>query len=110
MAYPQQASSPPQARSTPASTSLWKRLAEHGFGLWCEPPYEAVPPSLDASTLLGAFGYDVSNNEAAIGAFNRHFAGVESRRMTEAQRSRLYCLMKRKSKSAATKRPGWAAR
>jgi hypothetical protein len=55
-----------------------------------------VPPGLDAETLLSAFGYDVSSSEAAIGAFNRHFAGVESPRMTDEGRARLYCLVLKK--------------
>ena len=74
----------------------WRRLAEHGFSLWCEPPFEPAPAGLDAGTLLGAFGYDVSSIEAAIAAFNRRFAGVESRRMTEEGRARLYCLVRKK--------------
>ncbi|OFZ97279.1 MAG: hypothetical protein A3H35_09480 [Betaproteobacteria bacterium RIFCSPLOWO2_02_FULL_62_17] len=86
----------PGRKVDPGVNFPWKRLAERGFGLWCDPPYEAVPPGLDAGTLLGAFGYDISNNEAAISAFNRHFAGVESRRITEEGRSRLYCLVLRK--------------
>jgi N-acetylmuramoyl-L-alanine amidase len=86
----------PGRKVDPGLNFPWRRLADRGFGLWCEPPFEAVPPGLDAGTLLGALGYDVSNNEAAISAFNRHFAGIESRRLAEAERSRLYCLVVRK--------------
>ena len=86
----------PGRKVDPGVNFPWKRLAERGFGLWCEPPDEAAPPRFDAGTLLGALGYDVSNYEAAVGAFNRHFAGVESRGMAEAERSRLYCLVMRK--------------
>src|SRR4029077_7286434 len=39
----------------------WRRLAQQGLGLWCEPPFDPAPPSPNAGTLLGAFGYDISN-------------------------------------------------
>jgi N-acetylmuramoyl-L-alanine amidase len=86
----------PGRKVDPGVEFPWRRLAEYGFGLWCEPPFEPVPPGLDAETLLSAFGYDVSSSEAAIGAFNRHFAGVESPRMTDEGRARLYCLVLKK--------------
>jgi len=86
----------PGRKVDPGVNFPWKRLAERGFGLWCEPPYEAVPPGLDTGMLLGAFGYDIADRGAAIGAFNRHFAGVESTRMAAAERSRLYCLVMRR--------------
>jgi N-acetylmuramoyl-L-alanine amidase len=86
----------PGRKVDPGVAFPWRRLADQGFGLWCEPPFEPVPPGLDDGALLGAFGYDVSSSEAAIGAFNRHFMGVESRRMTDEGRARLYCLVRKK--------------
>jgi N-acetylmuramoyl-L-alanine amidase len=87
----------PGRKVDPGVAFPWRRLAEDGFGLWCEPPFEPVPPNLDDATLLGALGYDVSSIEAAISAFNRHFAGVESPRMTDEDRARAYCLVLKKS-------------
>lgn len=86
----------PGRKVDPGINFPWRRLAASGFGLWCEPPYEAVPPGLDAGVLLGALGYDVTNLPAAIAAFNRRFVGVESMRMGEEGRARLYCLAMRK--------------
>ena len=86
----------PGRKVDPGVAFPWRRLAEQGFGLWCEPPLEPVPPALDDAALLGALGYDVSSIEAAISAFNRHYAGVESPRMTDEDRARLYCLVLKK--------------
>lgn len=86
----------PRRKVDPGVQFPWRRLAEQGFGLWCEPPLEQAPSSLDSQTLLGTFGYDVSNFDAAVGAFNRHFAAVESLRMTDEGRARLYCLVQKK--------------
>ena len=86
----------PGRKVDPGVLFPWRRLAENGFGLWCYPPFEPVPPGFDSGMLLRAFGYDVSNFEAAVSAFNRHFAGVESPRMTDEGRARLYCLVLKK--------------
>ncbi|MCC6472797.1 MAG: N-acetylmuramoyl-L-alanine amidase [Burkholderiales bacterium] len=90
----------PGRKVDPGVNFPWKLLAAHGFGPWCDPPFDPAPAGLDAGTLLGALGYDVSDYEAAVGAFKRRFAGTESRQMDEEDRSRLYCLLLRK----------WAAR
>src|SRR5499426_65288 len=82
----------------------WRRLPQQGLGLWCEPPFDPAPPSPNAGTLLGAFGYDISNADAAIAAFNRHFTGVESSRMTDEARARLYCLVLKKWAGEAAER------
>jgi N-acetylmuramoyl-L-alanine amidase len=72
----------------------WKRLAERGFGPWCDPPYPSVPASLDTALLLHAFGYSVWNLDAAIAAFKRRFVPDDpSPQMTEKDRSVLYCLV-----------------
>ena len=69
----------PGRKVDPGVKFPWRRVAEHGFGLWCEPPFEPAPLGVDTDILLGAFGYDVSSIAAAIGAFNRHFAGLNPR-------------------------------
>ena len=62
----------------------WRTLAGRGFGLWCDPPYPAVPAGADTETLLQAFGYNVWNVEAAVAAFKLHF--VPRRRVTANDR------------------------
>ena len=84
----------PGRKTDPSAFFPWKRLADHGFGLWCEPPYPAVPGGLDDAVLLQAFGYNVWNFDAAVAAFKRRFSPDDpTPQMTEKDRSMLYCLV-----------------
>lgn len=84
----------PGRKVDPSQFFPWQRLAREGFGVWCEPPYPAVPVGLDTETLLQAFGYNVWNLEAAAAAFKRRFVPEDpSPQMTERDRSVLYCLV-----------------
>jgi N-acetylmuramoyl-L-alanine amidase len=84
----------PGRKVDPSRFFPWRRLAQQGFGLWCEPPYPAVPADLDTATMLQAFGYSVWNLDAAAAAFKRRFAPEDpSPLMTERDRSVLYCLL-----------------
>lgn len=68
----------PTRKDDPNVFFPWKRLAEHGFGIWynedflLEPPYNFNP--IDALKIMG---YDMSNQEAAIRAFKRRFVVKE---------------------------------
>ena len=87
----------PRRKADPSRWFPWQRLAEVGFGVWCEPPYPVAPAELDTVTLLGAFGYDISDPAAASAAFKRHFLPHEApEEMTEDARALLYCLISRK--------------
>lgn len=87
----------PRRKADPSRWFPWKRLADHGFGVWCEPPYPAVPAGLDTVILLGAFGYDVSHPAAASAAFKRRFLPHEAEEeMSEEARALLYCLLLRR--------------
>ena len=84
----------PGRKVDPSALFPWKRLAEHGFGVWCDPPYPSVPPNVDTSLLLQAVGYNVWNFDAAVAAFKRRFVPEDpSPMMTEKDRSVLYCLV-----------------
>ena len=49
---------------------------------------------MDTTLALRALGYDVSDLEAAIGAFKRHFMQEEAAtELTDLDRSMLYCLL-----------------
>jgi len=87
----------PGRKVDPGRLFPWKRLAEYGFGLWCDPPYPEPPQGVDDSMLLGAFGYDVSNPAAAISAFKRHFEpDNSSEEMAQQDRALLSCLILKK--------------
>lgn len=87
----------PRRKADPSRWFPWKRLADHGFGVWCEPPYPPVPAGLETVTLLGALGYDVSHPAAASAAFKRRFLPHQAEEeMSEEARALLYCLLLRR--------------
>jgi N-acetylmuramoyl-L-alanine amidase len=89
----------PGRKVDPSAYFPWARLAEHGFGLWCDPPYASPPREFDADLGLRAFGYDMTNRDAAIYAFKLHFnQRVVDTRLTDEDRAMLYCLLKRGEK------------
>ncbi|MCI3951147.1 MAG: N-acetylmuramoyl-L-alanine amidase [Burkholderiales bacterium] len=84
----------PRRKADPSRWFPWKRLADHGYGLWCELPYAPAPPEIDTTVLLGALGYDVSDPAAASAAFQRRFLPHQSEmEIGEAGRALLYCLL-----------------
>ncbi|MEQ1774222.1 MAG: N-acetylmuramoyl-L-alanine amidase, partial [Burkholderiales bacterium] len=90
----------PGRKVDPSRHFPWKRLAERGFGLWCEAPavpFAAAPAGASDALLLAGFGYDVSNLNAAVAAFKRRFSGIDSdSALSESDRAQLYCLIQRK--------------
>lgn len=63
----------PGRKVDPGRLFPWRTLAAHGFGLWCDAPLPETPPGFETLRALQAFGYDISDPEAAARAFNRHF-------------------------------------
>jgi N-acetylmuramoyl-L-alanine amidase len=82
----------PRRKTDPSRFFPWRRLAQSGFGLWCDPPFEP-PPAFDPLAALRALGYDTADGAAATRAFKLHFAPDEATPgLSELSRGLLYCL------------------
>ena len=76
----------------------WKKLAEHGFGLWCDPTESPpFPNQLNTMLLLQSLGYDITQGDETVLAFHRHFRGDDSSPQLTIEDARvLSCLLKKK--------------
>lgn len=84
----------PVRKADPSRLFPWERLAQQGFGLWCDAPPQSPPAGFDAALGLRALGYDVSVPEAARRAFRRHFtAGEAGEDLTPGEAALLHCLL-----------------
>ena len=87
----------PGRKVDPSALFPWKRLASHGFGLWCDEPQAAVASGFDALLGLQALGYDIANAAAARRAFRRHFEAVDADAdLTPDEQATLGCLLRKK--------------
>jgi len=86
----------PRRKLDPGRQFPWRRLAQLGYGIWCDAPYPAAPTD-DNALLLAALGYDTSDLDAAIVAFKTHFApDDDAPEMSEANRALAWCLVQEK--------------
>ena len=91
----------PGRKADPSRHFPWRTLAEHGFGLWCNPPLSAAPPGLDVELGLQALGYNTSRLEATVYAFKLHFIQDDlSTQITPRDRDMLHCLLRQRMASA----------
>ncbi|MDK9703435.1 MAG: N-acetylmuramoyl-L-alanine amidase [Sulfuritalea sp.] len=87
----------PARKVDPSRLFPWQRLAQQGFGLWCETPPPAAPAGFDALLGLQALGYDIAAPAAARAAFRRHFAGSNGdAELAPAEQALLHCLLQKK--------------
>ena len=68
----------PKRKVDPGMYFPWKTLAANGFGYWSDDALEPAPVNFDYKTALRLIGYDVSDINAAIIAFKRHFVQIDS--------------------------------
>lgn len=88
----------PGRKVDPSRYFPWQQLAEAGFGVWCRNPSPTPLESADANLLLRAFGYDLSDPQAALTAFRRHFRGEDSdAAVTPDELALLRCLVEEKN-------------
>ena len=86
----------PGRKTDPSRYFPWKTLADHGFGLWCDPPYPQRPPGFDTDMALRALGYDTENPAVTVRAFKLHFLpDDETAGLDERSRALLYCLYRK---------------
>lgn len=83
----------PTRRSDPGTKFPWKTLSEQGYGLWWDDTTGVkVPDNFDYLIGLRIIGYDITNPDAALAAFKRHFMGDNSPAMNGDVRRVIYML------------------
>lgn len=76
----------PTRKQDPGELFPWARLKGYGIGLWPFEGNENTAPAPEAVlTMLTAYGYDVTDPEAAIAAFQRHYRPEKVDGIADAQ-------------------------
>lgn len=87
----------PARKVDPSAHFPWRRLAQDGYGLWCDRPLLPAPPGLDLVLALSALGYDTREPEAARQAFRLHYMPDEPAPFEEDEKALAYCLQQLKT-------------
>jgi N-acetylmuramoyl-L-alanine amidase len=87
----------PGRKDDPSVLFPWKKLATHGFGLWCDTPLTPTAPEFDLVLAITALGYDPSKPEASHHAFQQHFVGGDKFISADEERSLAQCLLQKRA-------------
>ena len=87
----------PTRKDDPSALFPWQRLAEQGFGLWCDAPLPPAPATFDLTLALAALGYDPAAPEAAQRAFRRHYLHDDQQASGEQENALAFCLLQKKA-------------
>ena len=87
----------PGRKADPSAWFPWRRLAEHGFGLWCDDPLPPAPDGFDLTLALAALGYSPLTPEASRQAFLLHHASERRTLSGEEEKALAYCLFNKKA-------------
>lgn len=84
----------PGRKVDPSAWFPWERLAQQGFGLWCESSsLLPAPVGFDLAMALTALGYNPATPDASQSAFLLHFAHAAPLDV-EQQRALAACLLR----------------
>lgn len=83
----------PDRKTDPSAWFPWQKLAERGFGLWCDAPWPPAPPGADLLTALTALGYSPFVPEASRSAFLLHHAAGNDTLSADEERALAFCLL-----------------
>lgn len=88
----------PRRKVDPNRHFPWKRLADQGFGIWCDTEESSSFVAVDSLLGLQALGYDIGDPDKAALAFKRHYRGMDdSAVITEDDRRLIACLLMKKT-------------
>ncbi len=83
----------PGRKVDPSAWFPWKRLAENGFGIWCDAPWPPAPEGFDLALALTALGYSPLTPDASRLSFLLHYAAGNESLSVDAQRALAFCLL-----------------
>jgi len=97
----------PGRKVDPSAWFPWRRLAQGGFGLWCDPPWAPAPENFDGEMALQALGYDMSRRDAAVRAFKLRFVPTRiDAELTADDWDLIHCLLQARASSRMNDTPG----
>ncbi len=95
----------PTRKDDPGVLFPWKKLADQGFGLWCDAPLPPAPAGFDLNLALMAIGYDPATPEASRRAFRLHFIRGDQNPSAEDENALAFCLLQKKASVAQAALP-----